>query len=235
MSMSRHSKTSSDSRMIKIAAFLGTPAAMLIMLILIVVLFFFYLFFFTDFFKKEDVQQRKMVQQITVVAPPPPPPPPPPEEIEEPEVEEEVIEEEIEDAPPDEGPDEVPAESLAMDADGSAGSDAFGIKAKKGGRGLLDRGGSFKGVVRAKLEQLLRKHDKLKYLEYSGVLTVKIGPKGEIEHFVFKQDSGDERVASYIEKILLSAKNIGRSRPFEANPVYEIRLTNSFSSGLSYK
>lgn len=82
-------------------------------------------------------------QIVNVVRPPPPPPPeeeppPPPPEIEE-EVEipeeTEALEEEVAQS------DEPPPGDLGLDADGVAGEDAFGLKARKGGRSLLDSAG----------------------------------------------------------------------------------------------
>jgi protein TonB len=77
--------------------------------------------------------QQPLVQQISIVMPPPPPPPP---EIQEPEPVEEL---EIEEPEPlvEDTNAEAPGEELGLDADGVAGGDAFGLRAKKGGRGLL--------------------------------------------------------------------------------------------------
>ena len=61
------------------------------------------------------------------------PPPPPPEEPEpEPEVEEPIEEQPVEEAMPDEPMDEAPAADLGVDGDASAGSDGFGLVARKG-------------------------------------------------------------------------------------------------------
>lgn len=84
-------------------------------------------------------QSKKFVQQISVIKPPPPPPkiekPPEPEveevKVNEPEPEQDAMPEAVDDLPP-------MGDQLALDADGGAGSDAFNLLAKKGGRGLLE-------------------------------------------------------------------------------------------------
>ena len=83
---------------------------------------------------------KKVVQEIHVIRPPPPPPdepppPPPPEEkvdVHEP------------DPQPDPTPsnEPPPSEQLGLDAEGGAGSDAFGLAGRPGGRDLLASGGS---------------------------------------------------------------------------------------------
>ena len=68
--------------------------------------------------------------------PPPEPPPPPPEE----KIEEPLPQDTPEEAPPD---DAAPAEQLGLDAEGVAGSDGFGLAARKGGQGLGLGGAAF--------------------------------------------------------------------------------------------
>ncbi|MBS1212186.1 MAG: TonB-dependent receptor, partial [Proteobacteria bacterium] len=95
-----------------------------------------------DLFEK-PVQTKKQIQQITVIQPPPPPPPPPEQKPPEPEPEPEKIEEPEPEPEPEqpEANEEPPGEDLGVDADGGAGSDAFGLVGKKGGRGLIGGGG----------------------------------------------------------------------------------------------
>ncbi|MEQ8663662.1 MAG: TonB-dependent receptor, partial [Gammaproteobacteria bacterium] len=101
------------------------------------------------------------VQQISIVQPPPPPPPPPqveeppPPEMEEVEVPEPEPEPIADDAPADEP---LPGDDLGLDADGVAGADGFGLKARKGGRALIgggDRNKWYAGVIQTDLQALL--------------------------------------------------------------------------------
>jgi|SRR5208337_2699508 len=90
-------------------------------------------------------REKDKISIVTLVKPPPP------EEIKQkpPEVREVPKKEEIistpQDADQSKGPDKdnTPAgENLGVDAEGTAGSDAFGLVGKKGGRSLLAGGGS---------------------------------------------------------------------------------------------
>jgi outer membrane biosynthesis protein TonB len=123
---------------------------------------------------KDDSQRRKRrIQMISVVKPPPPPKikeKPPEPEIKK---KEEIIEPEPEEKPPeptdDMSEDDVPpGEDLGLDADGSAGSDGFGLRAKKGGRSLI--GGSYSDatmmrryawytrIIQDELRKLMNRH-----------------------------------------------------------------------------
>lgn len=90
----------------------------------------------------EDVEKRqRQIQKVTIVKPPPPPP-----KVEEPEPEvekEEIKEPEPEPEPemPEESEEPPSNEQLGLDAEGAAGSDAFGLAAKKGGRAITLGGG----------------------------------------------------------------------------------------------
>ena len=92
--------------------------------------------------KGSKAPEPPKVQEISLIQPPPPPPPPP--KLEEPPPPEQVMEEPppepepiAEEAPADEAP---PGDELGLDADGTAGSDGFGLRGKKGGRGLIGGG-----------------------------------------------------------------------------------------------
>lgn len=92
------------------------------------------------------VKQRRMVQEITLLRPPPPPPPKPEEKPPEPEMKKEVVKID----PPKDEPkpvDEPPPalKPLGLDADASGSSDAFGLAANKGGRGIETTAGMSEG------------------------------------------------------------------------------------------
>ena len=90
--------------------------------------------------------RQRQIQQVTLMTPPPPPKVKEKEPEPEIEKEEKVIEQEMEEQDPgpmeestsDEPP---PGQDLGLDADGTGGSDAFGLKAKKGARSII--GGSY--------------------------------------------------------------------------------------------
>lgn len=160
-------------------------------------------YFLKDLFEK-PVQTKKQVQQITVIQPPPPPPPPPPEQPPPPpEVKEEKIEEpepEPEPEPPEaEAP---PAQDLGVDAEGSAGSDGFGLVGRKGGRGLLGGGGGnaiiwYGGQVKRGLEdelQGLLADTPAHKASYSVIVKIWIGADGRMSRAEMDGSSGKSDV-----------------------------------------
>jgi protein TonB len=91
-------------------------------------------------------RKREKIAVIKLIKPPPPPVEKPPE----PEVPKEVPKQEViedipqpQDSPQNDQPqDDTPAgEDLGVDAEGGAGSDAFGLRGKKGGRSITLGGG----------------------------------------------------------------------------------------------
>lgn len=148
------------------------------------------------------------VQEISLVQPPPPPPPPPkleepppPEEVDvpEPEPEPEPV---AEDAPPEEAP---PGEDLGLDAEGVAGADGFGLRARKGGRGLIgggDRNRWYAGVIQRDLQSLLSNDDDARGAKYSVVVKLWISPDGRVERFEVSDSTGSDKSDAALKRTL---------------------------------
>ncbi len=107
----------------------------------------------------KNSKSTRTVQVIQVIRPPPPPPPPeekpppppPPDK-------QEKFEQSAQEPTPSNEPE--PAENLALDAAGSAGSDAFGFGSRPGGRDLVGGTGTAPfGAYQNRLATAL--HDKL--------------------------------------------------------------------------
>src|SRR5215472_10490179 len=94
-----------------------------------------------SFLKSNPGPPQKLVQEVHLIRPPPPPPdlppPPPPPPDEKVDVPDPL--EKPDPTPSNEPP---PGEQLGLDAEGSAGGDAFGLLGNKGGRDLIGTGGS---------------------------------------------------------------------------------------------
>jgi protein TonB len=163
------------------------------------------------FLSQEVPATKKVVQEIRVIRPPPPPPeappppPPPPEEkvdLHEPEPEPDPVQS---NEPP-------PGEQLGLDADGSAGSDGFGLAARKGGRDLLASGGSayawYAGLLKNEILGTLQDEKKVRSGSYSIQVRVWVRPDGSIERIRFTQSSGsgerDKAIEEAITRIRLS-------------------------------
>jgi periplasmic protein TonB len=81
----------------------------------------------------------RQVQSVQLIRPPPPPPPPP-EQPPPPEKVDEPLPKDTPEPKPDEEPP--PAGPLGLDAQGSAGEDAFGLAARRGGSDLVGGSGN---------------------------------------------------------------------------------------------
>src|SRR5262245_26445203 len=148
--------------------------------------------------------QKKVVQEIRVIRPPPdqlppPPPPPPPEEkneVPDPQPEPEP-------SPSDEPP---PGEQLGLDADGAAGSDGFGLAARKGGRDLLASGGSayayYAGLLKNEILGKLNDEKKVRSGSYSIQVRVWVRQDGSIERVHFTQSTGNNERDKAIEEAI---------------------------------
>ncbi|MGH8547364.1 MAG: TonB C-terminal domain-containing protein [Methylococcales bacterium] len=167
---------------------------------------------------EKPIQTRKSVQQISIIQPPPPPPPaePPPPP---PEIEEEVKIPEPEEIPEDlpDAADEPPAGDLGLDAEGGAGSDGFGLAARKGGRGLLGGGGGdpktrFASVLKRQIEDVLNEYDDVRSKNYRIVVSFRISETGQL-HPALKGSTGDKNLDSTIQKALLRIVALSQQPP----------------------
>lgn len=167
--------------------------------------------------------------QIDLLPPPPPPPPPPPQE--------EIPPEKIEEATPDPTPAPSPepqAEAPApmqMDAAPSAGSDAFGISAGKGGGigapgsigtcvgpncGAGKGGGGafsdsfYRRYLGSALEGALRRDQELKRQRFTVTALIWVDGSGRVSRAELANGSGD---AVLDKQIVESLRNIASLRP----------------------
>jgi TonB family protein len=173
----------------------------------------------------DDGQKRKrQIQMVTLVKPPPPPKieekPPEPEvkkkeEIIEPEPEPEP--EEMNDTSQDDAP---PGDELGLDADGAAGADGFGLKAKKGGRALIGGGLGNNSLLRKYawytriIQEDLRKqiHD---YMNQDGgipsgncrvMVKILLDSAGTIVDYTIVDPCGNPQMDNAVKKVLGMAK-----------------------------
>ena len=137
------------------------------------------------------------VQEISLIQPPPPPPPPPKLEEPPPEEQVEIPEPELEPVPEEAVSDEPPpGTDLGLDAEGVAGADGFGLRAKKGGRGLIgggDRNRWYAGVIQHDLQGLLADNDDARGAKYSVIVKLWISADGRIERFDLSDSTGDDK------------------------------------------
>ena len=173
-----------------------------------------------------------LVQQISIVQPPPPPPPPP--EVEEPppapEEEVEVPEPEPEPVAENEDSDEPPpGEDLALDADGVAGSDGFGLRAKKGGRGLIgggDRNAWYAGVLQRDLQGLLSSIDDVRKGRYAVIVRIWVADDGTIKDSEIVRGSGSAAVDTALAKALQGGMRLSEAPPEDLPQPIKLQISS---------
>lgn len=174
--------------------------------------------------------QQPTIQQITLVTPPPPPPPPPeveqppepePEEIDIPEPQPEPIAEASNDEPP-------PGDQLGLDADGSAGSDGFGLAARKGGRGLLggDPHAWYAGVLQRDLQMALSRDDAVRKGSYSVEVRIRVGADGTIAETALVGSTENPTLDAALRRVLESGLRISRTPPDDLPQPIRLRISS---------
>jgi protein TonB len=161
-----------------------------------------------EFVDKKPARSEKKIQPITLLKPPPPPPPPPKvEKPPEPEIKQKIEEPKEPEPEPETPPDEAPARDLGLDAEGTAGSDGFGLAARKGGTGLFGGGGgnAYSGYtteVKKVFLDLLNEDDELRRKGYFALFKISLNPDGSVERTEISQSSNDEDIDARIRRQL---------------------------------
>ena len=170
------------------------------------------------FIDQKPVKHEKKIQPVTLFKPPPPPPPPPKVEPPppEPEVQEKINEPEPEPEPLPDVPDQKPAGDTGLDAEGTAGSDAFGLVGRKGGKGLLGGGNPFAwyaGTIKDSLVDILSEHDELRRKSYSAVVKIWLSPDGTVTRYEFARGSNDPEIDKLLNRLLAKFKKAKEAPP----------------------
>jgi len=172
--------------------------------------------------------QRVVEQRITMLRPPPPPPeaptpPPPPEKVEQP----------IEPPAPQQAPeqaDNAPSEQLGLDADGAAGSDGFGLAARKGGRDLVGSGtGAFvwyTTLVKDSVLQALSDDGRIRKGSYQVNVRLWLAADGRVERVALASSTGDRARDSAIESALQKLGRVREAPPLEMPQPITLRIVS---------
>jgi protein TonB len=170
---------------------------------------------------------QPLVQQISIVVPPPPPPPPP--KMEEPEPEQVEIEEPEPEPLAEDSGEEAPGEELGLDADGVAGADGFGLRAKKGGRGLLggDPFAWYAGVLQRDLQAVLSNDDAVRELgEYAVIVSISLTPDGYIEDSRLLSGSNNPELDAALRRALSAGVRLSRQPPDDLPQPIRLRISS---------
>lgn len=180
-----------------------------------------------SFFTAKPSQSRPVAQMIQLVRPPPPPPdqppppPPPPEKVEE------VVPQNQPD--PEPAPDAAP-EQLGLDAEGTAGGDAFGLAARRGGADILGTGSALftraTGLIKQALLDRLSEDDKIRRGSYSVEVRVWVSPDGQIEKVVLSKGTGKRDLDAAIQQALSRPIRVGEAPPLEMPQPVNLRIVS---------
>jgi len=175
---------------------------------------------------------KPQIQHISLVQPPPPPPPPPQQEEPppEPEIEEVEVPEEDEPIADDSAADEAPPGSeLGLDADGVAGGDAFGLAARKGGRGLIGGGDRFKwyaGVIQRDLYEALSAVESIRKGRYSVIVRIWVDEDGRLQDSEIVRGSGDAGIDAELRRALATGVRVSQAPPEDMPQPIRIRISS---------
>lgn len=184
----------------------------------------------SEFSGQEQGKPKKKVQQVTLLKPPPPPPPPPKvERPPEPEIQEQVDipePEALEDLPDMSEPP--PGDLLGLDADGAAGSDGFGLAARKGGRGLLsgDPNVIYASELLRLIEDALLDQSHVRKKAYSVVAKVWVSPGGSIQRAELVRSTGHEEIDNRLVDLILGVQTMAKAPPEGIPQPIKLKITS---------
>ena len=170
----------------------------------------------------DEGKRKRQIKMVTLIKPPPQPKikeKPPEPEIKK---QEEIIEQEQEEPEPDPmedmAEDDGPVdEDLGLDADGTAGADGFGLRAKKGGRDLIGGRFSASSLLRkyawytAIIQDDLRKRVNKHMEENGGIpngnlvaqIRITLDENGQITNLSLERPTGNKKMDSAVKESLL--------------------------------
>jgi len=159
---------------------------------------------------------ERMVQNVQIIRPPPPPPPPDqPPPPPPPEKTETVLPKDEPQPTPDQPP---PPAALGLDAQGSAGSDAFGLAARPGGGDLIGgNGNSPYAWYTSRISDAIRERLAASPCarNAAGALTVHVFMEadGRVRQIKLASTTGNARTDECIDAALASIQRIGDPVP----------------------
>jgi periplasmic protein TonB len=163
----------------------------------------------------KSAKPERQVQVVQIIRPPPPPPPPeqppPPVKTEVPLPKDE----------PEPVPDNTPApadQPLGVDADGSAGGDAFGLAARRGGSDLIGGSGSapfawYTNRLTDAVRERLSNSACAKSVKGSLSIQVLLEPDGRVKQIKLASSTGNRQFDACIDSALTSITRMSDPLP----------------------
>jgi outer membrane biosynthesis protein TonB len=170
-------------------------------------------------FLASDDGKKRQRKPLPVTLLKPPPPPKIKEKPPEPEIKkkEEVIEQKVEEKQEDQKQDQdepPPSDRLGLDADGTAGSDGFGLAANKGGRALIGGGGGsllakyafytsgLQEEIRKRLREHLEANGGIPQGDLKTMVKITLDEQGKFAAFDITGSSGNHQMDEAVAKVL---------------------------------
>jgi protein TonB len=175
-----------------------------------------FVWFVNTMMKLKTSKPPRQIQTVQIIRPPPPPPPdqpppPPPEKTEE------ALPKDEPQPTPDQ-PEQAQDQPLGIDADASAGGDAFGLAARHGGSDLIGGTGSapyawYTNRMRDAIKDRLASTACTKSAKGSLSARVVLGADGRVKQIKLTAGTGNARVDECVDKALASIATIGDPPP----------------------
>jgi periplasmic protein TonB len=172
-------------------------------------------------------KKGRQVQVVQIIRPPPPPPPdqpppPPPEKTEE------ALPKDEPEPTPDQ--QQAPSEQLGVDAEGTAGGDAFGLAARRGGSDLIGSGGAafawYTGKLKDEVLDRLSNDKGISSKKFSVSVRVWIEPDGRIKEIKLTTSTGNADLDKKIELVMDSLKRLSEAPPLEMPQPISLKIVS---------
>jgi len=187
------------------------------------------------FLGKSAPTKKNVVHQIQLVKPPPPPPPKPPEQ-KPPELRKEEVKITTPETPPEAKSAEAPpGKELGVDADGTAGSDGFGLAGRKGGRDITTGTGTgggrsqyalYTSLMKRHFEEASAKNKRLQGRNYQAQVKVWLAKDGSVQRFELVQSSGNPEVDAALKTVLTEMPALREPPPADMPQPVRMRVSS---------
>ena len=156
------------------------------------------------------------------------PPPPPPPVIEEKPPEPEIKQVNIPEPQPLDQDEPAASADLGVDADGTGNGDGFGLRAKKGGRDLLEGGpfGWYGSLLGADIQDSLVARKRLRQVKYTAVLDLWISRDGRIEKVELVRTSGNRDLDTTLRMAVAEVGKVREPPPAEMPQPVRVQVTS---------
>lgn len=154
--------------------------------------------------------------------------PPPPPQIEEKPPEPEIKEVNIPEPQPLDQDEPAASADLGVDADGTGSGDGFGLRAKKGGRDLLEGGpfGWYGSLLGADIQDSLAARKRLRQVKYTAVLDLWISRDGRIEKVELVRTSGNRDLDTTLRMAVAEIGKVREPPPAEMPQPVRVQVTS---------